>query len=151
MQRYQHLFSESVVENWNFHKNEYDLGSDVKNENNRAGFVSFKLYHNNGKLNCVLFIKDDETRLAAIENELAQAIVDNSRFFQSFKLAKSVKKERAVCGYMLSTQDLKTMGIMLNYVDSKLQFTTSQYNSIKSMIAEGPNKETDQRIASVKC
>jgi len=109
------------------------------------GFQITKIDDN--KINCVLFVNNDQ--LNNIEKGLAQEIVEHSGFFQSFKFAKSITKNSAMCGYMLSTQDPKVANIMVYYVDRKLQFTSDHYNSLKNMITETPANEPSRNRCTI--
>lgn len=146
MKRYQHLFPEPVVKLWklNSSSSKNDMTFEVNDENNTARFDSFQICNNDGKINCNLLIKSDKDTLDKIEKELGQEIVDNSGFFQSFKLAKSIERQEAPFGYyILKTQDPKMIEIMLNFVDRKLQFTGDQYDSLMKIISS-PKIEAGQ-------
>lgn len=146
MLRRKHLFAEPGVEHWNMkHNDQNDLLFEVTDKKNRAGFVAFQvLKEGDDKIKCVLFVENDKPELNRIENELNDTTVDIGGFFPSFKLLKSIKTESALCGYMLSTKDPKMVEIMACYVDSKLQFTSNHFESIKNMVAMPPKNEIEQ-------
>lgn len=147
MLRYKHLFNESVVEHWNLaHNTKSDLLFEVTDEQNRAGFVAFQVRkESDEKIKCILYVKSDKREVDNIETGLAQTISENSGFFKSFKLAKSVKKEAATCGYMFSTQDPKMAEIMINYVDRKLQFKNNEFKAIKNMATISPKNHLHRK------
>lgn len=150
MQRYQHQSPAPTIDYWTVHKHEYDVLAYVKDDKNIYGFVGFSLWDNNGTLNCALYVRNDEVLLHKIENELAKLVANNNRFFYGSNHARSFKSGLAVCGYMVSTQDIHLIEIMLNYADKKLQFNSSDYTAFKSLIAMGSRTDVSQRT-QVRC
>src|SRR5262245_37345869 len=132
MLRQKHLFSEPVGDgHWNLKnkKTQKTLSFEVKDKQNRAGFFAFMVFKESDvDIRCVLHTNNDKHELDTIEKDLAQTIVDNSGFFETFKLSKTIEVEKSISGYMISTINPKTAQLMLNYVDRKLQFTSDHYN-----------------------
>ena len=150
MQRSHHLTPEPIFKLWklNSSSSKSDMTFEVNDQNNTARFDSFQICNNDGKINCNLLIQSDKATLDKIEKELGQAIVDNSGFFQSFKLAKSIERQALPFGYyILKTQDPKMTEIMVNFVDRKLQFTGDQYDSLLKIISNPKNEAGQVRRA----
>lgn len=133
MQRYDHFF-QPATSNWTCAKTSFfTLQLEANNKQNHAGFSAFHLSRDI-KINCVLYIIDNEIKFNEIQDELVSQILDNSGLFESVRLSNEVTSGKATWGYLVSTENARVAEILLNYVNSKLQLSEEHYETLKNML-----------------
>lgn len=147
MRRFEHLLPEPLgINHWDLKgDSQFYMLFEVTDKQNRAGFTAFQVsIDSENGFKCDLFIKNDEYLFDKVAKELGQTIVDNSSFFEGFRLASSLKKVKTQSGYLFSSQDQKMVEILIYYADRKLQFSGDHYHTLEKMVALKPENTTGQ-------